>query len=812
MTQPDRYKELTHGNRHRPAFGALLLAVVAILTALGFARVPAAARVAEAMPPQVTVTVHDGMRTATFLETIDDAALRAAIPDLIARGVEAVVLRKAPIRDVQPLANMATLRSLNLSGTQVRDLGPLAGLTELRTLNLQFIPASNFAPLTGLINLRVLNADGTELQDLSPLASMTGLRDLSLSVTKVRSLSPLAALRGLESLNINSTRVSDLRPLAGLDALRSVSLNGTSVDDLQPLAGAISMRRIDAGGTNVSDVRPLAKMRSLQFLNLEGTKVADVSALAGLAELRTLALAGSLVAVPPPPKTGAVAEPRVTRPASEAADPVLYWIDQTNRSIQAVSASPFHASRALALESIAVLDTIRSINGAPAFLVRLPAPRGGPAAAAISGAAHAVLTRAFPERRAELDAALASILTGTPNDTGRENAVAFGKAVGDSVFAARENDTGAQRQPSFVRGAGGTPGRWTPTPPDYLAPAETSWATLRPFALISQNQFRPPGPPPVDSAAFREAKASVQALGAKRSTARTDEQTQIALFWADGQGTFTPPGHWNAIAAAMIGPLRRGVTTEAEVFRELNIALADTAIAIADAKYTYGMWRPVTAIRAGDTIDRPVPDWTPLIETPNHPSYVSGHAAFSAAAATVLSAWFGTQAFESSSAVPGGGPRNFTSLQHAADEAARSRLYGGIHFAFDNTDGLALGRSVGGWAMTAFRRTVEERGPTIMLDPPVVAGGAPASAVTGCALNNVAPLTALTVQVQDGVAFSVPVDHRGTFAIPATALSPPGKHLITLSATSTTGRTGVLRMEVETNKSGDTVGPPAVVH
>ncbi len=760
----------------------------------------------EAPKGEPILATHDGLLTATFPESTDDAALRAAAPGLIARGVQSVNLRGVPVRDIRPLAAMTGLLALNLCGTQVRDFTPLAAFTGLRTLSLQFLPIADLAPLAGLTQMRVLNLGGTEIHDLTPLAGMRDLEDLFLAVTQVRNLTPLASLRHLISLNLESTKVRDLRPLAEAGALRFLTLNGTLVDDVRPLERLTGLQRLDLGGTQVSDVRPLSGMRNLYALNLEGTRVSDVSALSDLTGLRSLSLSGSRVgdgqgAVKP------VAAP--SPPMTPAADPVLFWVAQTNLTIQAAEANPFQASRALAVESVAVLDTIKSLAGAPAYLVRLPAPRGLPVGPAVSGAAHRVLSQLFPQRRPALDVALAAALADDPPGPAQIQAVAFGRTMADNVLAARSAD-GWNAAPGLSR-AGTAPGQWRPTPPDYLPPIEVQWAFLKPFALLGPAQFRPLGPPAVNSIAFWDAKSVLVSLGSARSSSRTPEQTEIALYWADGPGTFTPPGHWNTIAIDILTPLRRGMRIEAEVFAELNVALADAAIAAADTKYNWWTWRPVTTIAVGGDGDRPIPDWMPLLETPNHPSYISGHSTFSGAAATVLTAWFGTSKFASSGPGLPGVRRVFSSFQQAAEEAGDSRVFGGIHFPFENTDGLAVGRAVGAWTLAVFQRTAEERGPLVMLDPPVLSDASPLAALTGCALNNLSPVTSLSARLDDGESFSVPVDERGLFAIPAPRLGAPGKHRVVLTATSVTGRTHALTLDVETNQTGDALRGPVLV-
>jgi Leucine-rich repeat (LRR) protein/membrane-associated phospholipid phosphatase len=740
------------------------------------------------------VETKDGLVTAIFSERTDDTTLRAAVPYLLAKGVQSITLRGAAIWDLAPLAKMASLKALDISGTQVRNLAPLTGMTALGSLNLQFLRIGDLRPLAGLTSLRTLNLGGTEVSDLTPLAGLTELRDLTAAVTKVKDLTPIASLRELTSLNLGSTWVADIQPLAGMTNLRFLSLNGTLVDDIQPLVHLVSLRTLDLGGTRVYDVRALAGMRDLHSLDLEGTPVANVTPLAGLTALRSVALGGSHVRdMTPLAHLDAVP---AGQPNQSSADPVLVWNDLTNRAIQATSTDAFEASRALALESIVVLDAIKSIDSMPAFLVRLPAPHGISVNAAVAAAAHAVLTHLFPAQRVVLDAALAAALVNEPVGPALTRAISFGEAVADAVIMLRDED-GSMAATSISR-AGVVPGEWRPTPPDLLAAAHTQWATMQPFALTHPDQFRPAGPPALGTEAFRQARATVQSVGDQRSTIRTAEQTEIAHYWSDAIGTYAPAGHWNAIAANIVAPLRLGMAVEAELFAELNVAMADAGIAMADAKYTYWFWRPVTAIRTGDGSAAPVVDWTPLLNTPNHPSYVSGHSSFSGAAATVLTVWFGTRPFTFSSASLPGVSRRFANFQQAADEAAASRVYGGIHFPFDNADGLATGRSVGSWTMAVFERIAEDRGPVIMMmDRSMPMANIDPHAVVGCALDNLSPVAAVTVRLDGGAPFTVGVDERGLFVLPPDRLGASGRHVAMLTATSITGRTRTMQTGFE---------------
>ena len=227
--------------------------------------------------------------------------------------------------------------------------------------------------------------------------------------------------------------------------------------------------------------------------------------------------------------------------------------------------------------------------------------------------------------------------------------------------------------------------------------------------MNSPDEFRPTGPPALTSQAFADAYNELLALGSVTSSVRTADQTQIARFWADGAGTVTPAGHWNQIAEEVAQAAGNGVGETARLFAMLNIAMADAAIAAWDAKAFYSFWRPVTAIRAGDTdgndLTAPDPEWSSLLITPPFPEYISGHSTFSGAAATVLEAAFGDQtSFSIGSPGLPGVTRTFTNFSAAAAEAGCSRIYGGIHYEFSNQDGLATGARLASTCWRGFPR------------------------------------------------------------------------------------------------------------
>jgi membrane-associated phospholipid phosphatase len=208
-------------------------------------------------------------------------------------------------------------------------------------------------------------------------------------------------------------------------------------------------------------------------------------------------------------------------------------------------------------------------------------------------------------------------------------------------------------------------------------------------------------PPKLELSSVQYAKdlEEVRIYGAKQSTVRTPDQTAAAAFWSLGSNTDSPAGVWNRIANQISAQKKLNALQQTRLLALLNIAQADSAIATWTAKYHYNFWRPNTAIREAFKVPnspiKPDPNWVPLLPTPNHPSYVSGHSAFSRASATILANQFGEIPFETF-----GDPnapkttRKFESFDQAANEAGMSRIYGGIHFQFDNVEGQKIGRAV----------------------------------------------------------------------------------------------------------------------
>src|SRR5882762_1198815 len=241
------------------------------------------------------------------------------------------------------------------------------------------------------------------------------------------------------------------------------------------------------------------------------------------------------------------------------------------------------------------------------------------------------------------------------------------------------------------------PGAWVPTPPAFSPyPLQPCWGQIRPMVLTSGAECAALGNPAFStdpSSGFYTAGLEVYNTGINL----TPEQKTIADYWADGAGaTGTPPGHWIAIVGQISRDKGLSLMASAEAFARVGIAVHDAFIECWNTKYLYNLERPVTYIR--DQID---PAWSSYITTPAFPSYHSGHSTQSGAASTVLTDQLGIVSFTDTThtdhgLLPPQSPRSFDSFEEAADEAAISRLYGGIHYAFDNNDGLASGRCIGG--------------------------------------------------------------------------------------------------------------------
>lgn len=383
------------------------------------------------------------------------------------------------------------------------------------------------------------------------------------------------------------------------------------------------------------------------------------------------------------------------------ADALEDWSGAYLRALKAENNSPPVGARNMAIYSLAVADAVNAIERrwqAHAFTTTNVAA-GGDVEAAVAGAAYRAGIALYPSRRADFEALWARAQTNGPLTPARTAGFSVGFASADAILVARSTDNSNVHVPYIPTNA---PGAWRRTPPWFRQPDLPQWGLVRPFALTNASQFRPPGPPPLNSERYLFDYNQVKSLGAKNSTNRTADQTLATRFWSDFSGTVTPPGHWTQITLALAQSNHMNLVEKVRLFALVHIALADAGIACWDTKYAYNFWRPVTAIiRADDGNPQTEPDpmWESLLPAPSFPDYVSGHSTFTAAGGEVLRRWFGRDdlAFSITSDTVTGVIRSYTSLSSVVEEIGMSRIWGGIHFHSADVDGQALGRKVGEW-------------------------------------------------------------------------------------------------------------------
>lgn len=385
--------------------------------------------------------------------------------------------------------------------------------------------------------------------------------------------------------------------------------------------------------------------------------------------------------------------------AGAHANAVTKWNNVLLDAVAGTGTPPPRSSRAMAMVQLAVFDAVNAMDGRWNAYLPAPIALDEPCSrkAAVAAAAHGVLSSLYPALQGSFDAMLSRQLAGLNNTLARDNGLALGGACATAILDARLNDNSTTVVP-YTPGV--LPGQWRPTLPANAPGLLPNWPTVTPFTMTGGDQFRQGGPPDLASAEYAAAFNQVKEIGALNSATRTQEQTEIALLWAAGGGTVTPPGQWSQIAQQIIRNEGMSVTQSARVMGMVSAALADAAIVSWDMKYEYELWRPIAAIREADSDGNDATDadlsWLPLIATPPFPEYTSGHSTFSRAAATILQLVTGADS-HAFTVTSGGVTRSYTSLDDAANEAGLSRIYGGIHFDFSNVDGQLSGQLLGEW-------------------------------------------------------------------------------------------------------------------
>lgn len=383
--------------------------------------------------------------------------------------------------------------------------------------------------------------------------------------------------------------------------------------------------------------------------------------------------------------------------ATATADVVTDWNKILLDSIAATNVAPPAASRMMAMVHTAQFEAINSIDRQyRCYNAYLNCAPNSDRTAAAAQAARDVLTSLFPTRQSIFDARLGQDLAGVSDTIARDNGALLGSASASLTMSRRAGDNSNM---SITYTGGAAVGQWRPTPPGNAAAALPHWRYVTPWSVQSAQQFMPGPPPAVGSEEYAADYDEVKRLGSAGSAERTQYQTDTAFLWRAAGNTVTPPGQWFQIASQAVAQRNLSIDESARLFALVGMAVADAGITAWETKNTYDFWRPITGIQLGDADGNPLtsgdPLWQPLLTTPNHQSYTSGHSTFSSAAASVLAAYFGDQL---TFTITGDGvTREYSSLWAAAEDAGMSRIYGGIHWQFDNQAGLASGAAVGRW-------------------------------------------------------------------------------------------------------------------
>ena len=375
---------------------------------------------------------------------------------------------------------------------------------------------------------------------------------------------------------------------------------------------------------------------------------------------------------------------------SAHADPATDWNQRTIELTVAAGLGNESTHRAAAIAHTAAFQAVQALG-----------PRASrPAIEAALAAAHCTaLGQLLPAaQHAAADTTckpvLAAIAAGSDKDAGVE----AGERAAREVLARRADDgaSAAETYRPFT-----TPGRFVPP----AVPATPQWGQRKPWLMKTASQFRPPAPPALTSERWARDFAEVKALGSARSSVRSAEQTDIARFWSAQQ-------------AATFYSLLRGVAERpgrdllrnVRLFAAFTQAVDDAMVAAWDAKYHYGFWRPITAIRNADQDGNDAteidPGWTPLINTPVHPEYPCAACVQAGVASAILSAEVGsgvqTPPLAAQSLAVRGAARRWPTVDAMLREVSDARVLGGMHFRFSNEASIEMGRAVGTLALRHF--------------------------------------------------------------------------------------------------------------
>ena len=347
--------------------------------------------------------------------------------------------------------------------------------------------------------------------------------------------------------------------------------------------------------------------------------------------------------------------------------------------------------RMMAVVQVSVFEAVNAVTGRypPQRAKLAPAP-GASVDAAVAAATRTALSKLMPGQQAAIDADYQALLASVPDGPAKTAGIALGEQAATAIVALCADD-GMVAPDSYRPNT--AVGVYVPT----TGPAVPHWGKRRPWVMPRGDHFRPGPPPALTSETWARDFNEIKAVGGRTSAQRTPEQTAMAKFWEA-----TAPAVYWPLARDVAGMPGREVTDNARLLALAAMAMDDALIAVFDGKYTYNLWRPVTAIRNGDLDGNSATErdagWTPFIDTPMHPEYPCAHCIVGAALAAVLEAEIGSgpsPRLGSASSTAGGAVRTWASPAEFAREVAQARIYDGVHYRTSTEVGSAMGKKIG---------------------------------------------------------------------------------------------------------------------
>jgi hypothetical protein len=389
-----------------------------------------------------------------------------------------------------------------------------------------------------------------------------------------------------------------------------------------------------------------------------------------------------------------------TSGTGHAQDAVTDWNVIMQATVSVAPSNPFYQARWAAIVQLSVFEAVNAVTGDyEPYLGTIAAPEWASPDAAAIAAAHRTLVTLRPGSAAALDILMAESLAAIPDGPAKEAGIEAGEDAAAAMLLLRANDGWNAIVPCTP---GTNPGDWQPTPPAFAPGLLPGWGQVTPFGLQDGSQFRAPAPPALFTEKYADNYNEVRLLGRIDSAFRPQDRTDVARFYA----AVTPVQAWNTVARQLSLAQGKSLSENARIFALLAMGIADASITVFETKYHYSSWRPVTAIQGGDIDGNPLtqadPSWLPLIPTPPFPGYASAHATLSGAARVVLERSFGVHGHAIILTAPTlpGIVLNYTDFGQICDDIDDARVYGGIHFRFDQEAGAHQGKMVGNYIVT----------------------------------------------------------------------------------------------------------------